>query len=107
METSGAYLPATPAGSRSLHAFRSRVNAALLGSTDEPFAIPSMVTSPDARGSGNALIPLARMHWAKATAFSCAVPLRAVAAVPSPPRLPEPAEGFEQPATIRASMARV
>ena len=60
--TSGAYLPGNPAGSRSLHASKACVNAALLVSTDEPFAIPSMVTSPVASGSGNALIPLAGMH---------------------------------------------
>jgi len=46
------------------------LNAALLGSTDEPFAIPSMVNSPDASGSGNALTPLARMHSANFIAFS-------------------------------------
>ena len=59
-----------PGGSRSLHALMACLNAALLGSTDEPFAIPSMVNSPDASGSGNALTPLARMHSANFIAFS-------------------------------------
>jgi hypothetical protein len=78
------------------------LNAALLGSTDEPFAISSMVNSPDASGSGNALTPLFRMHSANFTAFSC------VAAVLLPPLLPVPvpARVFEQPATIRPSMVR-
>ena len=63
-------VPVNPGGSRSLHALRACSNAAELVSTDEPFAIPSMVNSPDAAGSGNALTPLPRMHSANATALS-------------------------------------
>ena len=63
-------MPVNPGGSRSLHALMARLNAAQLVSTDEPFATPSMVNSPDASGSGNALTPLARMHSANFTAFS-------------------------------------
>src|SRR5690348_3968985 len=66
-------VPVNPGGSRSLQALRACSNAALLVSTDEPFAIPSMVISPDAFGSGNALTPLARMHLANFTAFSRAL----------------------------------
>ena len=46
------------------------LNAGVLGSSDEPFAIPSMVNWPDASGSGNSLTPLLRMHSANFTAFS-------------------------------------
>ena len=60
-----------PGGSRSLQALMACLNAAVLGSSDEPFAIPSMVSSPDATGSGNTLTPLSRMHSANFTAFSC------------------------------------
>ena len=45
------------------------VNAGVLGSSDEPFAIASMVSLPDAPGSGNSLTPLLRMHSANFTAF--------------------------------------
>ena len=45
------------------------LNAAVLGSSDEPALIP-MVNSPDAPGSGNSLTPLLRMHSANFTAFS-------------------------------------
>src|SRR5262245_10838773 len=89
--------PVNPGGSRSLHALLACLNAALLGSTDDPFATPSMVDSPEASGSGNARTPLARMHSANFTAFSC------VAAALLPP---VSAGAFEQPATIAASMAR-
>src|SRR4029450_4698267 len=89
--------PVNPGGSRSLHALLACLNAALLGSTDDPFATPSMVNAPDASGSGNARTPLARMHSANFTALPW------VAAV----LLPVPADPFPQPATITASMARV
>ena len=56
--------PMNPGGSRALHALMACLNTAALGSTDEPFAIPSMVNSPDASGSGNPLTPLLRMHSA-------------------------------------------
>jgi hypothetical protein len=59
-----------PAGSRSLHALTACVNVALFGSSDEPFTTPSIVNSPDAGGSGNALTPLLRMHSTNFTAFS-------------------------------------
>ena len=63
-------VPVNPGGSRSLHALMACLNAALFVSSDEPFATPSMVNSPDASGSGNALTPLSRMHSANFTAFS-------------------------------------
>jgi hypothetical protein len=95
--------PVNPGGSRSLHAPMAVFHAAVLGSSDEPFSTPSMVISPDASGSGNALTPLARMHSANFTAFLCAV------AVLLPPLVavlsPVSADPFEQPATITASMA--
>ncbi len=62
-------LPVNPAGSRCLHALMACLNAGALGSSDEPFAIPSMVSLPDAPGSGNLLTPLLRMHLANFTAF--------------------------------------
>jgi hypothetical protein len=46
-------------------------HAAVLGSSDEPLITPSMVSAPDASGSGNSLTPLSRMHSANFTAFSC------------------------------------
>jgi hypothetical protein len=46
------------------------LNAALLVSSDEPFATASIVSPPDAFGSGNALTPLARMHSANFNALS-------------------------------------
>ena len=58
-----------PAGSRSLHALMACVNAGVLVSSDEPFAISSMVNLPDAPGSGKSLTPLLRMHSANFTAF--------------------------------------
>jgi hypothetical protein len=61
--------PVNPGGSRSLHALRACSNAAELVSTHEPFATASMVNSPDASGSGNALTPLLRMHSANLTAL--------------------------------------
>jgi hypothetical protein len=39
-------------------------------STDEPFAIVSIVNAPDAFGSGNSLTPFSRMHSENLTAFS-------------------------------------
>ena len=45
------------------------MNVGVLGSSDEPFTIPSMVNLPDAPGSGNSLTPLLRMHSANFTAF--------------------------------------
>jgi hypothetical protein len=75
------------------------LNAALLVSSDERFAIASMVNVPDASGSGNSLTPLARMHWANFTA-----PSRAAAFVFLALRVS--AAAFEQPAQIRATMAR-
>ena len=62
-------LPVNPAGSRALHALMACVNAGVLVSSDEPFAIASMVSLPDALGSGNLLTPLLRMHSANFTAF--------------------------------------
>ena len=59
-----------PGGSRSLHALRACWNAGVFGFSDEPFAIPSMVSWPDAFGSGNSLTPLLRMHWENFTAWS-------------------------------------
>ena len=58
-----------PAGSRFLHALMACLNAGLFGSSDEPFATASMVSLPDAPGSGNWLTPLLRMHSANFTAF--------------------------------------
>ena len=40
-----------------------------VGSTDEPFATPSMVKVPEASGSGNCWTPLSRMHSANFTAL--------------------------------------
>src|SRR4029453_15153759 len=65
--------PVNPGGSRSLHTLMACSNAAVLVSSDEPFATASIVNSPDAFGSGNALTPLARMHSANFTALSRAV----------------------------------
>src|SRR5919198_3167972 len=62
--------PVNRGGSRCLHALMACLNAALLVSTDEPFATASIVNSPDESGSGNLLTPLARMHSANFTAFS-------------------------------------
>src|SRR5215208_2737146 len=81
------------------------LNAGVLVSSDEPFATASMVSSPDAGGSGNSLTPLSRMHLANFTAFS-----RLVAFV-LPPLLPAPVseDASEQPALItpiRATSAR-
>ena len=76
------------------------MNATLLVSTDEPFAIVSMVNAPDASGSGKSLTPFSRKHSANLTAFSRAV------AFWLPAVLPLPADPFEQPAPIRASRAR-
>jgi hypothetical protein len=78
------------------------VNATLLVSTDEPFAIISMVNAPDASGSGKSLTPFSRMHSENFTAFSRVVaapllPLLPVPALPVPP----------QPALIKATMATV
>src|SRR5262249_39930665 len=90
--------PVNPGGSRSLHAPSACSNTALFVFTDEPLAIASIVSSPDASGSGNALTPLARMHSANFTAFSRV-------ALPSPPVLlrvpPHPA----LTTTTTASMA--
>ena len=58
------FWPMNPPGSRSLHAPMAVLNAAVLVSSDEPFAIASMVNSPDAFGSGNALTPFYRMQLA-------------------------------------------
>ena len=88
----------SPGGSRSLHALMAWMNTALLGSTDEPFATPSMVSWPDASGSGNALTPLARMHWANLTAFA------RLAALLLPP-VPVWAGTFDPHALIRATIA--
>ena len=88
-------------------------NAAVLVSSDEPFATASIVNSPDAFGSGNALTPLARMHSENLTALSRAVTfllppvptLLEVPALPVPLLLSVP----PQPALItatRATMAR-
>src|ERR1700730_7271823 len=68
-------LPTNPVGSRALHAPMARFHAGVLGFSDEPFATASMVSLPDAPGSGNLLTPLLRMHSANFTAF------RALAAV--------------------------
>src|SRR5690348_2117459 len=99
--------PVNPAGSRSLHALRACLKAALLVSSDEPFAMPSMVNWPDASGSGKPLTPLARMHWANFTACSrlaavvLPAPLPVLAALVLPVAAPAPAEAaagaFEQP----------
>src|SRR6185437_7090179 len=62
-------LPMNPAGSRSLHALIACLNAGVLVFSDEPFATASIVSLPDALGSGNWLTPLPRMHWANFTAF--------------------------------------
>ena len=59
-----------PGGSRFLHALRACWNAGEFGLSTEPFAIPSMVSWPDALGSGKLLTPLARMHWENFTACS-------------------------------------
>ena len=95
-------LPVNPGGSRSLHALMACLNAAALGSSDEPFATASMVSSPDASGSGNALTPfvahaLGELHrlapdWS---------------AMLLPPLLPAPvsAGAFEPHALIRAIRA--
>ena len=45
------------------------LNAGVFGSSDEPFTTPSIVSLPDALGSGNSLTPLLRMHSANFTAF--------------------------------------
>jgi hypothetical protein len=81
-------------------------NAAVLVSSDEPFATASIVNSPDAFGSGNALTPLARMHSANLTALSRTVtsllsPVPALLAVLVFPLLLVP----PQPALITATMA--
>src|SRR4030095_5703961 len=90
--------PVNPGGSRSLHALVACLNAAVSVSSDEPFATASIVNSPDAFGSGNALTPLARIHSANFTAFSWG------GAVLLPP-LPVPADPFPQPAEMTANTA--
>ena len=75
-----ALVPVNPGGSRFLQALRACANTGELVSTDEPFAIPSIVIRPDAPGSGKVLTPLARMHSANFTAFS-----RVVAVLLPPP----------------------
>ena len=96
-----ACAPVNPGGCRSLHALMACSNAAVLVSSDEPFAIPSMVNSPDASGSGNSLTPLSRMHSANLTALS-----RLVAFCVAAGCRRCSADAFEQPAPIRATMAR-
>jgi hypothetical protein len=61
--------PVNPAGSSALQALMACVNAGLLVFSFEPFAIASMVSLPDAPGSGNSPTPLLRMHSANFTAF--------------------------------------
>jgi len=90
--------PVNPGGSRVLHALMARLNAGLLGSSDEPFTTPSIVYEPDALGSGNPLTPLRRMHSANFAAFSRR------AATPLP--VPVPAGALPQPATIVAIKTR-
>ena len=80
-------------------------HAAVLVSSDEPFTTPSIVSSPDASGSGNSRTPFSRMHSANLTAFSRPVagfvsPVPAVLAVPVSEGAFEP-----QPAPIRATTA--
>src|SRR5579872_2888079 len=96
--------PVNPGGSRFLHAPIAFFHAALFGSSDEPFTTASMVSAPDALGSGNPLTPLARMHSANFTALSCAETV--VAPPPAAVLLPVPADPPPQPATMRASSAR-
>src|SRR5579863_6895410 len=111
--------PMNPGGSRFLHALMACWNDTEFGSSDEPFTTPSMVSWPDASGSGNWLTPLARMHWENFTACArlAAVLLPPLLPAPVaagvPPLLPVPvaavpvAEGaFEHAALIRATMAR-
>ena len=98
--------PMNPGGCRSLHAAMAASNAGLFASSDEPFTTPSIVISPDASGSGNSLTPLSRMHAANFIALS------------RPPAFVVgcwcwcwccclvSAGVFEQPAPIRATMAR-
>src|SRR5258707_11715927 len=90
-----------PAGSRLLHALIACLNVGVLGSSDEPFAIASMVTLPEAPGSGDSLTPLLRMHLANFTDF------RAWAAMLLPPVLPVLMLGgpVEPHALISATMA--
>ena len=80
-------------------------HAAPLVSSDEPFTTPSIVSSPDASGSGNSRTPFSRMHSANLTALSRAVvglsPVPAVLAVLVSDGAFEP-----QPAPIRATTAR-
>src|SRR5487761_962520 len=89
-------LPMNPGGSRSLHALMACWNVAEFGSSDEPFITPSMVSAPDASGSGKLLTPLARMHWANFTA--CAT---LAAGLPAPVA----AGALEPHALIRATIA--
>ena len=95
------WVPMNPGGSRSLHALRACWNAGVFVFSDEPFATPSMVSWPDALGSGNLLTPLSRMHWENFTACSRLV---AVLLVPLLP-VPVAAGAFEPHALIRATMA--
>ena len=73
-----------------------------LVSTEEPFAIPSMVNLPDASGYGNARTPWARMHTANLTAFPRAMALLVGGAAVSAPLL---LWAPPQPALITATVA--
>jgi hypothetical protein len=61
-------VPVNPAGSRALHALIACSNAGVLVSSPEPFATASMVSLPDAFGSGNWRTPFPRMQAANFTA---------------------------------------
>ena len=99
--------PVNPGGCRSLHAPMAFSNDALFVSSDEPFAIASMVRPPDASGSGNALTPLSRMHCANLSPF-CAGAARGRERCREPPAVAVSDGAFEpQPALISATMTRV
>src|SRR4051812_18392617 len=76
-------------------------HAAPLVSSDEPFRTPSIVSWPDASGSGNPRTPFSRMHSETRTALPRAVVFFVVA-------VPAVSEGASepQPAQIRATAAR-
>jgi hypothetical protein len=83
-------------------------NAAELVSSEEPFATASIVNSPDAFGSGNALTPLTRMHSVNFSALSRRVVflLPLVPVLLAVPVLLFSADPFEHPALITASIAK-
>ena len=85
-----------PGGCRCSQALSACANAAVFVSTDEPFAIASMVSCREPSGSGNSVTPLARMHSENSSACTRV----AVVLLPSLlPLLVSVSEGaLEQPA---------